>query len=64
MTVYPTNETIEVVNNGIVIDGKLIEQYDKVIEERMNNGQTYLNCLVWSNKFETYLSEDCFKVEA
>ena len=62
MKVFPTMEPIEVIDNDIYIDGKLIDSFDKV-ELTECNEQAYLGCFNYSARFDTYLSEDCFKVE-
>ena len=63
MKVFPTMDTIEVIDNAVYIDGTHIDSFDKV-EVTKCNGQAYLACFVYCRKHDAYLSEDCFKIEA
>jgi hypothetical protein len=56
MKVFPTMQTIEVIDNDIIIDGKLIDGFDEVTHTQCN-GQDYLACFIDG------LNVDCFKVE-
>ena len=63
MTLFGTDEVIEVVNGtDIYFEGKLWESFDKV-ELTECNGSKYLGCFAMS-KFGVLVSVDAIKVNA